>query len=396
MMKGLVVIASVALAMQSVPPLTGQTAGDRTDKSGKNAQTKNDATAQSIAVQPTAISPTTDGNLGQVAKQDENKSETLTRIRGLPPVSIADKSKAFLDYLFDWGPWCFSLFLVVVGIIGVIFARRTLNAIEDQATRMKEQVDRMDTQASDARTSAAQSAATASSTLSAIEEQARLMKLQAALMERQTAVMEAQTKTTEVSVAAAIRSADSSQHGVDALVNSERSWVMVNRTAWPHEHGWYAPDFPQYRPGMAFEFEVSGKTPARITESRFILVPVPATPGTTPLEPELPLPPDYTNIPRSPEIPDDGRMFAPERKFQIMLGLSRNLSLNEWEDLRDQNTLMCAYGRIKYDSLGHDRETAVCYVFRFHFGGVFTSTDGTVLNPHGFEIGGPAAYNRST
>lgn len=79
-----------------------------------------------------------------------------------------------------------------------------------------------------------------------------------------------------------------------------------------------------------------------------------------------------------------------------MVGLPDTLTINEWESLRDGKTAMCAFGCIKYTSMGRPHETAVCYVFRFHWGGVITATDGTVLNPPGFEIGGPSAYNRST
>jgi hypothetical protein len=59
---------------------------------------------------------------------------------------------------------------------------------------------------------------------------------------------------------------------------------------------------------------------------------------------------------------------------------------------------MCAYGFIKYDSLGKHNETAVCYVYRFHWEADFTSADGAVLDSSAsrFELAGPPAYHRST
>lgn len=37
---------------------------------------------------------------------------------------------------------------------------------------------------------------------------------------------------------------------VDVLIDSERAWIIVKRAAHPDKHGWYAPDVPQYLPGM--------------------------------------------------------------------------------------------------------------------------------------------------
>ena len=69
----------------------------------------------------------------------------------------------------------------------------------------------------------------------------------------------------------------------------------------------------------------------------------------------------------------------------------------EWLKLRDGKTVMCAFGIIEYeDSFGRKRETRTCYVYDFAWGGVIKSPDGTVLNPSGFRIGGPSAYNKAS
>lgn len=73
------------------------------------------------------------------------------------------------------------------------------------------------------------------------------------------------------------------------------------------------------------------------------------------------------------------------------------MTKREWPKLRDGETVMCAFGIIEYeDSFGGKRETRTCYVYNFAWGGVIKSPDGTVLNPPGFRIGGPPAYNQTT
>ena len=150
---------------------------------------------------------------------------------------------------------------------------------------------------------------------------------------------------------------------------------------------------------MVFEFEVSGKTAARITDARFALQPFPAkarfAPSWEPAEPDLPPTPDYTGRKRSPGIPEDGRVVVPGRKFQIRVRLAQTLNLNEGESLRDEKTVVCAYGFIKYESMGEHKETAVCYAYRFHWVVDFASS-ATVAESGGFELAGPAAYNCST
>jgi hypothetical protein len=210
-------------------------------------------------------------------------------------------------------------------------------------------------------------------------------------MERQIGIAEQSAQAAKEKAVAAAKSAETAERTIGVLIDSERAWVLVSRVGAPDKHGWYAPDVPQYVPGMAFEFEVFGKTAVRITDARFDLRPFRAkarfAPSWEPVEPDLPAVPDYTRLRRSAEIPEDGQVVIPGRRFQIMVGLPQTLNVNEWESLRDEQTAMCAYGFIGYESLGGQYATAVCYVYRFHWGGVITATDGTRLNPPGFEIG---------
>jgi hypothetical protein len=89
---------------------------------------------------------------------------------------------ALSDRIFHWGPWVFSFALVIIGYIGIRYAKRTLDTIKEQATLMKRQADTMDQQAADARKSGADAAVVAVGTLKAIEVQATLMQSQETLL----------------------------------------------------------------------------------------------------------------------------------------------------------------------------------------------------------------------
>jgi hypothetical protein len=177
--------------------------------------------------------------------------------------------------------------------------------------------------------------------------------------------------------------------------NSERAWVLVGTTGSPER--WYAPDDPSYAPGMVFQFKVYGRTPAVLVKADFKLDSVPVRPGTKPPEPDLPSIPKYSES-RNLEIPEGGRVLSPGETFQVRLSLSPpTLTEEQWVKLRDGNTIMCAYGFIEYrDVFERKKEIRVCYLYEFRWGGVIKTPDGTVLNPPGFRIGGPRAYNKVT
>lgn len=195
---------------------------------------------------------------------------------------------------------------------------------------------------------------------------------------------------------AAMHSADAAWLSAQAVMNAERPWVLVKRIGNPQS--WYDPTMPSYFPGMVLEFNVYGKTPARVLNADFKLHPVPAKPGVIPPEPDLPAIPDYRSGSRNPEIPKGGRVLPPDESFTIRLRLDPpTLTEEQWLKLRDSETIMCAYGFIEYkDAFNRGGNTCLCYVYDFAWGGVITSTDGTVLNPPGFRLGGPSAYHETT
>ncbi|HEV8038010.1 MAG TPA: hypothetical protein VGP62_04035 [Bryobacteraceae bacterium] len=143
---GKVLLLTVWLAMQVVPPMPGQqpgASGKGSDKATDDRQGNKRGAGQPITIP--AHEPKDSGNEGHtVAAQDKEQSVKLTSI---PTVTVADKQKTWIDYLFDWGPWVFSLVLVFVGVVGVILARRTLGTMDRQANLMGTQATLMEQQA---------------------------------------------------------------------------------------------------------------------------------------------------------------------------------------------------------------------------------------------------------
>jgi hypothetical protein len=192
-------------------------------------------------------------------------------------------------------------------------------------------------------------------------------------------------------------SADAAKRSADALCDIERAWILVKQVGNP-AGGWYNPLNPTYTPGMVFEFRVVGRTPAKVTNAHFRLHLVGAKPGIVPPEPDLPSLPNYncSSQIRNSEIPEGGRVLAPEDTFRISLTVPY-LTEDQWIRLKDGKEVMCAYGFITYkDAFGNERETRTCYVYDFAWGGVIVSPDGTEQHGPGFYIGGPPEYNKET
>ena len=180
---------------------------------------------------------------------------------------------------------------------------------------------------------------------------------------------------------------------VKTMRDSERAWVLVKRVGNPAE-GWLK-RIPGYSPGIVFDFNVYGKTPVKVSEVRFLLEPVSVKKDILPREPDLPEAPDYSKAEAFVRFPEGGMMYAPENAIQLRS--DRYLAPKEYNDLNDGKTILCAYGFIKYtDAFGGKRETRACYVYHVPRGGILKSPDGTVLDPEGFQVGGPSAYNKAT
>jgi hypothetical protein len=140
-------ICFVGLAMQISPPMLGQDKGATGQGGDKQRHERKKTDAGSGKPMPVGVplnAPDANDKARGIAAQDKEQSVKLTAI---PPVTIADKQKTWLDYAFDWGPWVFSAMLVIVGIVGVVLARRTLGTMDRQANLMRTQATLMELQA---------------------------------------------------------------------------------------------------------------------------------------------------------------------------------------------------------------------------------------------------------
>jgi len=185
---------------------------------GKNSGKRQGTDAASPkAVEPTANTAKQDKGTTSVAPEGKQQGETVTRITAMPPVAIADKSKSLWDYVFDWGPWLFAAILVIVGIVGVRYAKHTLDAIKRQANIMEQQ-------AIDAQKSSTEAAVLARGMLEAIQEQAAQMKQQASAMERQISVSQKSARSAEDNASAAKTSAKAAR---DLLELTQAASIQV-------------------------------------------------------------------------------------------------------------------------------------------------------------------------
>jgi hypothetical protein len=135
----------LGLMMQVSPPVPGQHSGAASNASDKRAQQhqgEEKTTGPAVSLPTPQLRDTSNGAQG-VTSEDKEQSVKLT---GIPPITIAGKQKTWLDHVFDWGPWVFSLSLVFVGIVGVRLAGRTLRTLDRQAELMKTQAAVMESQ----------------------------------------------------------------------------------------------------------------------------------------------------------------------------------------------------------------------------------------------------------
>lgn len=178
--------------------------------------------------------------------------------------------------------------------------------------------------------------------------------------------------------------------------DTNRVWVLATVIGQPEEpltgnaiKGTY--------PGIVWQIQIAGNTPAQIISEQYRCRVVPSESGW-PTKPILePIP---TYLPNSNLI--EGTMaFPPGFKYVISSSVEldgdivRNLTRLKVNKSEDGKTALCAYGRIEYkDVFQKIRVSQFCAVYRPRNGGVIKSPDGTDLNAPGFRMGGPAAYNK--
>ena len=263
--------------------------------------------------------------------------------------------------------------LVIVGALGIRYAIRTLEQIRRQGNEIERQRGVMENQLSTMQGQLAQMESAGKQTDDLIAESKNQV---AALLSMGTA---------------AKSSAEAAKKSADALINAERSWVLIRNVGNPPD-GWLALLKSGYAPGIVLDFSPYGNTPVRIIDSRFGLRLIPSKPGTT-FDPDLPEPPNYDGLASAPDVARGG-MVSPFPDGNIRINETLHITGNVVETLKNGTQVLCAYGFIEYeDAFGENRKTGTCYVYYFVFGGILTSPDGTVLNPHGFRVGGPASYH---
>jgi len=143
--------------------------------------------------------------------------------------------------------------------------------------------------------------------------------------------------------------------------------------------------------------KIYGNTPARIIRERFRCRIVPAIPETSPPRPQLEAVPTYKTETGMVEVEGE-TVYGPGYIYGISTALeSGPLTAKKFVELEDGKSLLCAYGCVEYkDAFGRNGRTQFCLIYKFTFGGVLRSPDGTVLNPPGFRQGGPRGYNEVT
>jgi hypothetical protein len=182
------------------------------------------------------------------------------------------------------------------------------------------------------------------------------------------------------------KSANAAKLNAEALVNSMRAWIVVDKISPPPEML-----MPQPSPAQlmvmtfVFRFRNCGKTIARVKEGRIRFHTVETSKGLPPI-------PEYGLKSNLPEIPG-GMVIVPDETFQGRAFLEGNMLSEEQIAAIKQHTLsLYVYGFFAYqDFQGNDHELRFCYVYRFPTGLILVDID-----KDEFILGGPKPYNEST
>ena len=124
--------AIFAVLVSATPPLPRQTTARPSDSSGQpnsNSQGQNHVPGSPVPVVNPAQPPIDSEQAAEVSAQKAEHGVTLTSV---PPITINDKKKTVLDYVYEWGPWFFGLFLAIAGGLQLKLLRVTWQAIKEQ------------------------------------------------------------------------------------------------------------------------------------------------------------------------------------------------------------------------------------------------------------------------
>jgi len=197
-------------------------------------------------------------------------------------------------------------------------------------------------------------------------------------------------------VCLALRTLKAIEKQANAQMDADRAWVLASVIGQPKEPITKSIIEEGIIPGIVWQIQVAGNTPARIISERYRCRTVSVDKTALPPKPELESVPVYLPNTNS----SDGQIvFPPGYSYAVSIPIE-----NGPGNLVERMTLtalgeiaFCAYGRIEYeDAFKRKGITQVCALYYPLRGGVIKSPDGTVLNPPGFRIGGPPGYNYNT
>lgn len=131
MLKRLSTVALLIAVMQAPAAITGQTA--------------------SLPVTRPSHSPDIVKHTDEVGAKEANHSVIVTSV---PPLTLVGKKKTLSDYIYEWGPWFFGLFLAIAGGVQLWLMRVTWKAIKEQKIQMEKQTGILENSVAAAQTSA--------------------------------------------------------------------------------------------------------------------------------------------------------------------------------------------------------------------------------------------------
>lgn len=283
-----VLVVSHPLSGQSAPSVSSQKGTEQAHR-----QNQQQAAKQSLPVVTDVVSRDLPGN------QERSKGNVI--IAALKPIDVrADVPKDWMDKL----GWFLSATLVLIGGLGVWYARKTLKVIEGQLAEIRaagKQTDQMIQHAG---------------------EQAK----------------------------AALRQSE-------IATNAERAWI-IEEINFPTELPFQSEEAGALVATLVvFRIKNWGKTVARIRDAKLNFHRYPKTLT-------LAEPPEYAATNRLTELGEDGFLLAPGQQIALQIYLSGgSLSKEEAQKVRCGDLSLIAFGLFEYETLGSCHVSQFCYTW---------------------------------
>ena len=188
------------------------------------------------------------------------------------------------------------------------------------------------------------------------------------------------------------RQTKASEDSAKAQMNADRAWVMASVAGDPAEP--LVDNLAKgIHPGIVWRLQIFGNTPAKITRTQIRCRIVDCDPAMVfqPLLEPTPVYPTDDNHVEGKVVSPPGHTALINVSVEFVPNTELKSSLYQ---VQMGGAFLISYGRVEYqDAFGRSGLTQFCAIYTPYRGGVISSPDGTVLNPVGFHIGGPSAYN---